>query len=209
MLSRLLAFVLGYLLGSLPTAFLLVRWKSHTDIRTEGSGNVGTLNSYLVTGSKFVGIAVLAVDAAKGVLAALVGNVIGGGDFWAVGAAAVAAVLGHNFSIWLRFKGGKGLATAAGAMLVISWFLVLLWELFWLAGYLLTKAINPANVIASFLIMAIVLFAPDHLVQPFSPHGAETFAFRVCCALMLVCIMAKHIGPINEYVTEKKEGKKQ
>jgi len=174
------------------------------DIRSAGSGNVGTFNSYLVTRSKFVGIMVLLIDTAKGVAAVLVANVIGGGDFWTVGAAAVAAVLGHNFSLWLRFKGGRGLATAAGAMLVISWFIVVLWELFWLAGYVLTKSINPGNVIASLLLMIVLLFIPGHLIQPFAPQGADIMAFREFGVLILGCILVKHIGPMKEYLDEKR-----
>ncbi len=112
----LLGGLLGYLLGSIPTAFLLVRWKSRVDIRTSGSGNVGTLNSYQVSGSKVVGFIVLVADFLKGFFAVWGTTALLGSSFEATATAGVGSVLGHNFPFWLRFHGGRGLATAAGVM---------------------------------------------------------------------------------------------
>src|SRR5512140_1590079 len=108
----------GYLLGSFPTAYILVRWKSKTDIRMVGSGNVGGLNSYVVTKSKALAAIVVLIDALKGVAAVLIAPLITGDSFIFMAAAGIGAVLGHNFPVWLRFKGGRGLATAAGVLAI-------------------------------------------------------------------------------------------
>lgn len=109
--------VLAYLLGSIPFSFLIVKLVAHKDVRRVGSGNVGATNAMRAAG-KAAGIAALLLDIAKGVAAVLIarrlGAVPGGGGV--VGAAAVAVVLGHCYPVWLGFRGGKGVATSAGAM---------------------------------------------------------------------------------------------
>jgi glycerol-3-phosphate acyltransferase PlsY len=115
----------GYLLGSLPTGYLVGRARG-VDIRREGSGNIGATNALRVLG-KAAGLFVLTVDALKGLLAVLalgrwlprtVGVAPGGTDLTAV-VAGVAAILGHNYTCWLGFKGGKGIATSAGVLLAL------------------------------------------------------------------------------------------
>ncbi len=99
-------------LGSLPTAYLLGRWLGGVDIRGQGSRNPGALNAYRQLG-KAAGAAVLIVDAGKGALAIYIGRTLGAPDAALYGAAVVATA-GHNFSPFLRFRGGKGAATALG-----------------------------------------------------------------------------------------------
>lgn len=110
------AALVGYLLGSIPWGLVLTRMVG-IDIRTVGSGNIGATN-VLRTGHKFLAFMTLILDASKGAIAALI--------FMQLGAlagivAAFAAVVGHNFPIWLKFKGGKGVATTLGALLMVSW----------------------------------------------------------------------------------------
>lgn len=120
----------AYLLGSLPTGYLVGRAKG-LDIRTQGSGNIGATNVFRVLGTT-AGVGVLLVDALKGALSVLwipdVVSHLAGGASPEVGrlVAALGAVLGHNYTCWLRFKGGKGIATSAGvlAALVPTAFLV-------------------------------------------------------------------------------------
>jgi acyl phosphate:glycerol-3-phosphate acyltransferase len=109
--------VLAYLLGSIPFGYLLVRFIKREDIRTQGSGNIGATNVYRK--SRWVGVLTLILDAAKGYVAVLAAAWLGGNSGWQA-TAAFAAVVGHSFPIWLRFKGGKGVATACGAFLAIS-----------------------------------------------------------------------------------------
>ena len=113
----LMALVLGYLLGSIPFGLLLTRAAGLGDIRAIGSGNIGATN-VLRTGRKELAASTLTLDAVKGFAAALIAGSFGP---LAAIAAAVGAVLGHMFPVWLRFKGGKGMATALGVMWGLSW----------------------------------------------------------------------------------------
>ena len=118
MIDLIIAAIAGYLLGSVPFGLVLTRMAGLGDIRTIGSGNIGATN-VLRTGNKGLAAAVLILDSGKGAVAALLAG-------WHLSseAAAVAglfAVLGHNFPVWLNFKGGKGVATTLGVLLAISW----------------------------------------------------------------------------------------
>lgn len=110
--------VAGYLLGTFPTAVLVTRLVTHgkIDIRTSGTGNPGGVNTAKVVGAKW-GAVVMLVDAAKGVGAGFLGWWIGGPE--GAYAAATAAIAGHIFPVWSRFRGGKGVATSAGAVLAV------------------------------------------------------------------------------------------
>jgi glycerol-3-phosphate acyltransferase PlsY len=115
--TLLAAFIGGYLIGSIPFGLLLTRFAGHGDIRNIGSGNIGATN-VLRTGDKKLAAATLLLDAAKGAVAVVVAR--GWGLDPAV-AAASGAVIGHLFPMWLGFKGGKGVATALGVLLALSW----------------------------------------------------------------------------------------
>jgi glycerol-3-phosphate acyltransferase PlsY len=104
----------AYLLGSLPWSYWIVRLLKGTDVRREGSGNVGATN-VLRTAGKGAGLAALALDAGKGIVAVVIARRLGFAPAW-VGGAAVAVVLGHVFPVFLGLRGGKGVATAAGAL---------------------------------------------------------------------------------------------
>jgi len=133
MVIYLIVAVLAYLLGSIPFGYLLVRIFRGEDIRQTGSGNIGATN-VVRSGAKGLGIATLVLDALKGALAVGLADLIAGskynlcGDFFQhpcapvlrlMSLAAICAVLGHVFPVWLRFKGGKGVATALGAFCVL------------------------------------------------------------------------------------------
>jgi glycerol-3-phosphate acyltransferase PlsY len=116
------AATLAYLLGSIPFGFLLVLVFRKEDIRTLGSGNIGATN-VVRSGAKGLGALTFALDAAKGYVAVfaagwLLGEWFSGPDVQAI--AAISAVLGHMYPVWLRFKGGKGVATAFGVFLALS-----------------------------------------------------------------------------------------
>ncbi|MBO6946804.1 MAG: glycerol-3-phosphate 1-O-acyltransferase PlsY [Rhodospirillales bacterium] len=112
-----IAAVCGYLLGSIPWGLVLTRMAGMGDIRQIGSGNIGATN-VLRTGNKFLAFLTLILDASKGAVAALIFMQM---SELAGIVAAFAAVMGHNFPIWLKFKGGKGVATTLGALLMVSW----------------------------------------------------------------------------------------
>ena len=139
--------LLGFLFGSLPTAFLVGKWRRGIDIRSVGNRNPGAGNVSREVGKAF-GVLVFVVDAVKGMVAIIVGQRIGAPDA-AVYAAAFAAVLGHNFSPFLKFRGGKGAATAIGVSALLMWqitaiaavvglvMLALTRHIFWSAGFTL------------------------------------------------------------------------
>lgn len=115
-MTAIVAAVCGYLLGSVPWGLVLTRMVG-IDIRNVGSGNIGATN-VLRTGHKFLAFLTLVLDASKGAVAALIFM-----QFSEVAGiiAAFAAVLGHNFPVWLKFNGGKGVATTLGALMMVSW----------------------------------------------------------------------------------------
>lgn len=115
--------LLAYLLGSIPFGYLLVRLFVGGDVRETGSGGTGATNVTRRAG-KGVGVLTLLLDLLKGAAAVLVGRALlgagGGGEQWWVCAAGAAAVLGHVFPVWLKFRGGKGVATGLGVFLVLA-----------------------------------------------------------------------------------------
>src|SRR6185312_4057489 len=115
-----IAFGVGYLLGSIPFGLLFTRAAGLGDVRRIGSGNIGATN-VLRTGRKGLAAATLVLDAAKGAAPVLLAAWIWPDQPQFPGIAAVGAFLGHLFPLWLRFRGGKGLATAGGIVLVLHW----------------------------------------------------------------------------------------
>ena len=139
------AFVLGYLLGSIPFGLLLTRLSGKGDIREIGSGNIGATN-VLRTGSKGLAAATLLLDAAKGAVAVLLAQ-----RFWpeAVNFAAAGALIGHLYPAWLRFKGGKGVATMLGILLPLFWQAGLVYALLWVGLLLILRISSVAGMAAA------------------------------------------------------------
>ncbi|HEX7174287.1 MAG TPA: glycerol-3-phosphate 1-O-acyltransferase PlsY [Pyrinomonadaceae bacterium] len=117
-----LVILAAYLLGSIPFGYLIVRLASGGDVRATGSGGTGATNVTRRAGKK-AGLLTLALDALKGALAVLLARALLTEDFganWWVAGAAVASVLGHCFPVWLRFRGGKGVATGLGVFMALA-----------------------------------------------------------------------------------------
>jgi len=127
LLTYVFSLIIGFFVGSCPTAYLLVKWRKKLDIRKEGTGNVGTMNVYDVTNSRTLGIVVLVIDILKAVAAVLLAGAIFGKTFWTMGVAGLGATLGHIYSPWIGFKGGRGLATTLGVSLVLGWVIAAAW----------------------------------------------------------------------------------
>lgn len=195
-----LAGLFGYLLGSIPTAYLIVRWKTKVDIRESGSGNVGAYNSYDVTKSKWIGAVVLVVDLIKGIIAVLGAGLLFGDQFPIEATGGIGATIGHNFPVWLGFKGGRGLATAAGVMLTAGAAFVLVWGAGWFAGYRLTKDINVGNAVGSLLTFAAVLVLPQSFLALIIRSDAAITDFRIFGALLLCIILIRLVEPVREYL---------
>ncbi|NTV45323.1 MAG: glycerol-3-phosphate acyltransferase [Chlorobiales bacterium] len=160
-MSLALLAVISYLIGSLPFAYILVRIKLRQDVRKIGTGNVGAMNSFEVTGSKFVGILVALLDGLKGVLAVFIAGQAFIDPTLAKMIATFFVVLGHNYPVWLKFKGGRGLATAAGATAVFAPTILISWVVFWGVAYLYSRNIHFANIWATVLMLApVLIFEP-------------------------------------------------
>jgi glycerol-3-phosphate acyltransferase PlsY len=140
------AFVFGYLCGSIPFGVLLTRLAGGPDLRAIGSGNIGATN-VLRTGRKGLAAATLAGDMLKGTAAVLLTEHFLGHNFAMV--AAVGAFLGHLFPVWLRFRGGKGVATYIGVLLGLDWPAAIVFCVIWLAVAALTRYSSLAALIAS------------------------------------------------------------
>jgi len=153
----------GYLIGSIPTGYLVARARG-IDIRQVGSGNIGATNVLRVLG-KAAGSLVLLADAMKGALACWIlprasAHLAGPGGApaieWLGMAAGLAAILGHNYTCWLRFKGGKGIATSAGVLLVWMPSALGLTVLVWVVVFALSRYVSLASVLAAFSLPFIV-----------------------------------------------------
>jgi len=143
--GTILALVVGYLLGSIPFGLLLTSWTGKGDIRDIGSGNIGATN-VLRTGSKGLAAATLLLDLAKGAAAVLIAQ-----QMWpeAVNFAAAGALLGHLYPAWLKFKGGKGVATLLGILIPLFWQAALVYALFWFGLLLLLRISSVAGMTAA------------------------------------------------------------
>lgn len=139
-------FLLGYLLGSIPFGLLLTKAAGLGDVRKIGSGNIGATN-VLRTGSKWVAALTLLFDMAKGLVPVLIARSAWGED--AAILTALGALMGHIFPIWLRFRGGKGVATYIGALAGLYWPLALLFALAWLASAFIWRMSSLAALIAA------------------------------------------------------------
>jgi glycerol-3-phosphate acyltransferase PlsY len=204
-LSIALAGILGYLIGSIPTAFLLVRGSRKVDIRGEGSGNVGALNSFQVTGSALVGGAVLVLDVAKGIAAVLLTRWMGGADLSHTALAGVASVFGHNYPVWLGFKGGRGLATAAGVSAVLAWPVIAGWILCWLPAYAFLRRVNPASAVACLTLIIVALVAPHKSLAAVLPASMPPGQLVLLVVAMMLLILSKLIEPFDEFIKERKK----
>ena len=158
LLSYALTAAAAYLLGSIPTGYLVARAKG-IDIRKVGSGNIGATNAFRVLG-KPAGILVLAVDALKGwvavrVVAVLIADhfsspdSLGGNRVMVAIIASIFAVLGHNYTCWLGFKGGKGIATSAGVLAaLVPWALLIIFSV-WIILFAVTRFVSVGSLAAS------------------------------------------------------------
>jgi glycerol-3-phosphate acyltransferase PlsY len=145
-MSTIAALAFGYLCGSIPFGLILTRLAGTADIRSIGSGNIGATN-VLRTGRKGLAAATLVGDALKGTLAVLVVEHFGGRELALF--AAAGAFLGHLFPVWLRFEGGKGVATYIGLLLALAWPVALAFCVIWLAVAALTRYSSLAALLAS------------------------------------------------------------
>ena len=152
--------LIAYFLGSIPFGYILVRITQGKDIRLYGSGNIGATNVFRK--SRITGILTLLLDAGKGYLAVCAVGWLGGTVEWKAVAAA-AAIAGHIFTVWLHFKGGKGVATGCGAFLALSPAAVFTTLIFFLLVLALTRYMSAASIGATALFPFLAYFYGEPL----------------------------------------------
>jgi glycerol-3-phosphate acyltransferase PlsY len=143
-----LALVIGYLFGSIPFGLVLTKLAGTQDIRSIGSGSIGATN-VLRTGRKSLAAGTLLLDALKGTAAVVIAGYIAGPN--AAMAAGLGAFLGHLFPVWLKFKGGKGVATYIGVLLGLFWPGMVVFCLLWLATAFTTRYSSLSALVAAFI----------------------------------------------------------
>ena len=178
--------IIAYLLGAIPFGYIMVKRAHGTDIRSVGSGNIGATNVYRK--SRAAGIATLILDGAKGYAAVLMAAWLTHDIRWQA-MAAVAAILGHMFTVFLSFKGGKGVATACGAYLALSPVAVGLTLLIFVAVAALTRYVSLGSVVAAISFPLLVYLRGDPI------------AILVTATIGAILIVAKHHKNIHRLLS--------
>jgi len=202
---HLAALAFGYALGSIPFGLLLTQAAGLGDIRKVGSGNIGATN-VLRTGRKKLAAATVLLDAAKGLVAVLIAAQFAGPD--AAIAAALGAVLGHLFPVWLAFKGGKGMATTLGVLWGLSWGLGVVACLVWLLAAVLFRYSSLATLLGAALAAVAAWVLSSVPVFGLALSNAH---IAVLVTLLALLVFAKHHANLRRLFagTEPKIGQRK
>ncbi|HYJ84444.1 MAG TPA: glycerol-3-phosphate 1-O-acyltransferase PlsY [Pyrinomonadaceae bacterium] len=198
---------IAYLLGSIPFGYLIVRTTQGADIRETGSGGTGATNVSRQAG-KSAGTLTLILDALKGAVAVLVAKTLLGlpiateslgplqqANYWWVTVAAVAVIVGHMFPVWLRFRGGKGVATGVGVFLALAPLAVALAAILFVLIVWKTRYVSLGSMAAAMAIPVFVL-AQNAFIRPVSPLAPVVSASTIGAALIIFA----HRGNIGRLI---------
>lgn len=199
---KILMIIISYLLGSIPTAFILMKLVKNIDIRKAGSGNVGGLNTYEVSGSKLLGFIVFVVDFLKGLFTVMLAKKFFPDDFFMIGLSTFFVVLGHCFSIWIGFKGGRGLATAFGSTITFVPAAFFIWALIWLAVYIKSKDIHLGNIWATLSAFVLLVLNFGFIKKFLYPTTENFYEYFLIVLLVLGIIFIKHLEPLKEILSK-------
>jgi glycerol-3-phosphate acyltransferase PlsY len=204
MLPKIIFVAVAYLLGSIPFGYLLIKYvfTGGEDVREIGSGGIGATNVTRRAG-RTAGLITYFFDVAKGVAAVMLMRLVAGDDYYWIGAAAVAAIVGHIFPVFLGFRGGKGVATGVGVYLALAPYSVLTTLVLWALIVYFSRYVSLGSIIATAAVPLWTLLYYG-LLQP-SPHLKALVIIAIAgCAL----IVAKHHENINRLLhgTENKIG---
>lgn len=183
--------IIAYLIGSINFSILISKKKAGYDIRQKGSGNAGTTNMLRNLGKKYAAITLIC-DVLKGVVAIgiviIVGNILGDTNkALLVQIAGVAVVIGHTFPIFFGFKGGKGVATSLGILLMTNWQLGLICLVFALVLMALTRVVSMGSIAAAILYPVLTLFVGGgHYIVESSGLGNGYFIYSVILAIIVI-----------------------
>lgn len=183
--------IIAYLIGSINFSILISKKKAGYDIRQKGSGNAGTTNMLRNLGKKYAAITLIC-DVLKGVvaigIAIIVGNILGDTNkALLVQIAGVAVVIGHIFPIFFGFKGGKGVATSLGILLMTNWQLGLICLVFALVLMALTRVVSMGSIAAAILYPVLTLFVGGgHYIVESTGLGNGYFIYSVILAIIVI-----------------------
>ncbi len=209
-MEYIISVLLGYLLGSIPTAYLVLMKSRGIDITETGSGNVGAMNSFEVTNSKLTGVIVLIIDALKGFLSVYLVTLIYSGDFIYAALALIFSVFSHCFNPWLNFKGGRGLATAAGGSVLIFPFMLVVWLILWVIVFIMKKDILLSNIAATILSLMVTFSSGNIAIKYTNPLPESVPLLMLFTTSVLLIIFIKHIEPLKDllkHLNQKKGNK--
>lgn len=176
--------VIGYLLGSISSSTIISRWFAKIDIREHGSGNAGATNTLRVLGTRWA-IVVLLIDVLKGVLAVIIAWKLGPGHEWVAYASGLAAIVGHNWPIFFGFRGGKGIATTIGVLLMVAPIATLIAGAAAILVIAVTRYVSLGSLILTVAVPIIVALM----------HGSTAkIIFGVALALLSIWRHQKNIG---------------
>ncbi len=196
--SLLLGGIVGYFIGSTPSAYLITKWKTGLDLRKQGSRNIGAMNAFEATGKRSIGQIVLAADLLKGLLPVLAFELAGLSQPLLV--LIPALVLGHCYPIWLRFHGGRGLATTAGALALVHPAAVLLWLLIYGIAKRLRDQVHFDSVAASGGALLLLLVLPIRYIEAttlaLSGLRQDGYDLRISIGVVVLIILSRHIEPL-------------
>ncbi|MFZ1519789.1 MAG: glycerol-3-phosphate acyltransferase [Ignavibacteriaceae bacterium] len=204
-MEYLYSFLIGYLSGSIPSAYLILKKVKGIDITNEGSGNVGAMNSFEVTKSKGLGFLVFFIDFLKGIVPILFVLFLFNFNFTLAAITLVFSIFSHCFNPWIGFKGGRGLATAAGGIIILFPVLLAAWIAFWILTFILKKDILISNIMATICAYIFVLLTYNQFIEYAFPKPVLVNELLLFTSAGLLIIFIKHIEPLKEILSKKKQ----
>ena len=187
--------VFSYFCGSIPFGLILTKTFSGKDIRDVGSGNIGATN-VLRTGNKYLAFSTLILDILKGYIAVIITK-----QFFPelLQLSALLVFLGHIFPIWLKFKGGKGVATFLGILFALSYSLTLLFILTWITVALIFKYSSLSSIFASITVF-VISFIKESLIKVFDPNISNISDIKLLLFIFLTLIIYTHKNNISNLI---------
>lgn len=211
----------AYVMGSVPYGYLLTKWAGLGNLQEQGSGNIGATNA-LRTGDKYVGLLTLLFDFSKGLIVGLVlvlalrseGTELEGFDFinnFIIHSVAMVTILGHVFPVWLKLKGGKGVATALGVLAICDPFVFGAVLLMWFIAYKVTKT-SSLSALIGFVSVGVVNFILNYFmkfVEDLAEHRVWNYIFTHQSSLFMLLIVSiilfTHRSNIKRILNKKEE----
>jgi glycerol-3-phosphate acyltransferase PlsY len=172
------------------------------NITDSGSGNVGAMNTFDITNSRVTGLLVFFIDAIKGLLSVYIPLLIFPFGFSYAAISLIFAVFSHCYTPWIKFKGGRGLATSLGGTILIAPFIPAIWLTTWILVYLIRRDILLGNIIALIMAILIILLFPESVSKYAFPKADSISTLLFFSTTILIIISIKHIDPLMELLTK-------